>query len=293
LTEHIDLTAYKGEYFTNPDGLQQYYRDYDVAPAGAPTVLCLPGLTRNSRDFEEIAAHLAPTCRVICAEMRGRGNSDWDPDPARYRPDVYVSDTMALLKHLGTDRVIILGTSLGGMMAFIIAMMHPGTIIGAVINDIGPEVDPKGIARIKAYVGKGTPPTTWAEAYTAIKSSAATVYPKFSDEEWRWFTHKLFADKVGVPIIQYDPAISKTFDAENAEAAPPPDFWPIFQAFYSIPTVVLRGGLSDLLSAETLEKMAKVHPDLVPVTVPDRGHTPLLNEPECITAIDALIKKVS
>ena len=287
------MANYREQYFTNPDGLQQYYRDYNQAPAGTPTVLCMPGLTRNSRDFEDIANHLAATCRVICVEQRGRGNSDWDPDPARYRLDVYVADMMALLAHLGISKVIAIGTSLGGLMTFIIAAMHPGTIVGAVINDIGPELDPKGIARIKSYVGKGTPPTSWEEAYAATKASASEVYPNFADTDWQWFTHKLYADKDGKPEILYDPAIGKTFDEDNNDTAPTPDFWPIFEALHSVPTLVLRGKLSDIISAETLEKMARLHPDLVALTVPDKGHTPLLNEPECYRAIDALFEKCS
>jgi len=285
------LAIYTDNYFTNPDRLQQYYRDYNSAPKDAPTVLCMPGLTRNSRDFEDIAVHLAPTCRVICAEQRGRGNSDWDPDPTRYRIDVYVADMMALLAHLDTDKVIALGTSLGGLMAFVIAAMHPGRLTAAIINDIGPELDPNGIARIKSYVGKGTPPTNWAEACQTIKNASSESYPDFKDADWQWFTHKIYADKDGKPELLYDPAIGKAFNAENSDTAPTPDFWPVFQAFYTIPTVVLRGEVSDILSAKTLEKMAHLHPDLVPVTVPRKGHTPLLNEPECNAAIDALIEK--
>jgi len=285
------LTDYSDQYFTNPDGLRQYYRDYNIAPPGSPTVLCMPGLTRNSRDFEDLARHLAPTCRVICAEQRGRGNSQWDINPARYSLDTYVADMMALLAHLDMDKVIAIGTSLGGLITMMMVAMHPGVICGAVINDIGPELDPKGIARIKSYVGKGTPPTNWQEAYAAVKSANTGVYPDFTDKDWQWFTRKLYADKSGKPVLLYDPAISKNFDADNEESAPSPDLWPVFEACYTIPTVVLRGELSDILSAETLAKMARLHPDLVPVIIKSKGHVPLLNETECFQAIDALIEK--
>jgi len=283
------LKNYSENTFTNPDGLKQYYRDYDHAGAGAPVVLCMAGLTRNTRDFAEVADHLARTCRVIAVDQRGRGNSDWDPDPSRYRPDVYVSDMMALLGHLNVPKVIAFGTSLGGIMTFMIAAMHPGTLKGALINDIGPEIDPAGITRIKSYVGKGTPPATWADAVALVKSASFASFPKFSEDEWLWFTRKLFTDKDGKPVAQYDPAISKNFDANDDQSSP--DLWPVFDLSAGIPMVVTRGIHSDILSAETLSKMAARHPDLTAVTVADRGHTPLLTEPECVPAIDALIEK--
>jgi len=283
------LSKYTEHTFTNPDGLKQYYRDYNSAGEGAPIVLCMAGLSRNTRDFAEVASHLAATCRVIAVDQRGRGNSDWDPDPNRYRPDVYVGDMMALLSHLEISQVIAFGTSLGGIMAFMIAAMHPGTLTGTLINDIGPEIDPAGITRIKSYVGKGTPPETWADAVALVKSASFASFPKFSDEEWLWFTQKLFAEENGIPVAQYDPAISKNFDADNDQSAP--DLWPVFDLSASIPIVVTRGVHSDILAAETLNKMAARHPDLTAITVADRGHTPLLTEPECIPAIDTLIEK--
>lgn len=284
------MTDYTDNYFTNTDGLRQYYRDYNSAGADAPIVLCMPGLTRNSKDYEGVAVHLADSCRVICIENRGRGNSEWDPDPSRYRPDVYVADVMALLKELGISQVVAFGTSLGGLMTIMMAAMHPGTLTGAIINDIGPEVDPKGIERIKSYVGKGTPPKDWPQAIGAVKFANARVYPKFTEEEWEWFTRKLYDEVDGRLMAQYDPAISKNFEETDDQSAP--DLWPVFDMLKSVPTVVLRGELSDILSAETLEKMALRHPDLTPVTVPDKGHVPLMIEPECLQAIDTLIARL-
>lgn len=283
------LAEYSDEYFTNPDGLQQHYRDYNHAGPDAPVVLCMPGLTRNARDFEDIADHLSDRCRVICVEQRGRGLSDWDPEPSRYLPVTYVGDMMALLDHLGVAEVIAIGTSLGGLMTILIQAMHPGMLKAAVINDIGPEIDPKGIARIKSYVGKGTPPQNWDEVLEAVKKANNGVYPNFTDEEWLWFAHKLYDDKDGKPTPMYDPAISQNFENEDSQSAP--DLWPVFRALHSIPTVVLRGEISDILSAETLDRMAAEHPDLVPVTVPGLGHVPLMREPESKQAIDALIAR--
>lgn len=285
------MANYTSAYFINPDGLSQYYRDYNEAPDGAATVLCMPGLTRNSKDFADIAAHLASRCRVICVEQRGRGLSDWDPDPSRYRPDVYVSDMMALLTHLGVDEIIAFGTSLGGLMTIMMGALNPGTLIGAIINDIGPVVDPVGITRITSYVGKGTPPQNWEEAIDNVKHANTGVYPKFTEEDWVAFTHKLYTDVDGKPVVGYDPAISQNF--ENTKDQSAPDLWGIFSALYGIPVIALRGALSDILSAETLAQMAERHPDLTPVTVPDKGHVPMMTEPECLAAIDSLITKCS
>lgn len=281
------MAQYEDCFFTNPDGLKQHYRDYNNAGADAPVVLCMPGLTRNPKDFADIADHLADRCRIIAIANRGRGKSDYDPEPSRYMPLTYVSDVMALLKHLGISQVIALGTSLGGLMTILIQAMHPGTLKAAIINDIGPEVDPKGIARIKSYVGKGTPPASWEEAYAAVKRANDGVYPNFSEEDWRWYTHNLYEDVDGKPAVQYDAAISQNFENSDDQAAP--DLWPAFGMLHSVPMVVLRGELSDILSAETLERMAREHPDLEPVTVPGLGHVPLMREEVCQAAIDRLI----
>lgn len=283
------MLNYTENYFTNPDGLKQFYRDYNYAPPKAPTVLCMPGLTRNSRDFSEIAEHLATTCRVICVDQRGRGLSAWDPDPSRYRPNVYVADMMALLAHLKVSKVIAFGTSLGGLMTILISALHPGTLIGAIINDIGPVVDPAGIIRIKSYVGKGKPPTTWAEAVKIVKGANTGVYPKFTELDWDALTQKLYRLEGDVPVQLYDPAISQNFENTSDQSAP--DLWGVFSTLYTIPVVTLRGALSDILSDATLREMVHKHPDLIPVTVADKGHVPMMTEPECIAAIDILIKK--
>lgn len=285
------MAEYQDCFFTNTDGLKQHYRDYNTAPEGAPVVLCMPGLTRNPKDFSDIADHLADRCRIIAIANRGRGKSDYDTDPSRYMPMTYVADVMALLKHLGIDQVIAIGTSLGGLMTILMGALHPGTLKAAVINDIGPEVDPVGIARIKSYVGKGTPPETWDDAVAGVKRANAGVYPDFSEDDWRWYTENLYEDVGGKPVVQYDPAISQNF--ENADDQSAPDLWPFFKAMHTVPTVVLRGELSDILSAATLTRMADEHPDLTPVTVPNLGHVPLMREPECKATIDELIARVT
>ncbi len=283
------MADFTDEYFTNSDGLKQHYRDYNSVPDGAPTVLCMAGLTRNAKDFACIADHLADRCRLICVEQRGRGLSDWDPDPTRYAPVTYVGDMMTLLAHLGLEKIITIGTSLGGLMTIMINAMHPRVIKAAIINDIGPEIDPAGIARIKSYVGVGTPPTTWDQAVAAVKAANPGVYPNFTHDDWVNFTHLLFVDEDGKPVVQYDPALRQNFDSQDDQSAP--DLWPIFGLMHAVPMVVLRGELSDILAADTLERMAREHPDLNAVTVPDVGHVPLMKEAIVHEAIDALIDR--
>ncbi|MFC3050886.1 alpha/beta fold hydrolase [Kordiimonas pumila] len=291
MTNSDHYNKYVDSFFTNPDGLKQYYRDYNHVATGSPVVLCMPGLTRNSKDFADIAAYMADRCRVICVEQRGRGKSEWDQKPERYRPDVYVADMVALLEHLGIKTVIAFGTSLGGMMTMLMATVKPDCVKGAILNDIGPEIDQTGVARIKSYVGKGIPPKTWEEAVRAVKFANRGVYPTFTDTNWEEFTHKLYHIENGTPIIEYDPALSKNFESSKDQTSP--DLWPFFDALSMVPIVVLRGALSDILSAETLKEMEERHPDLTPVTVPDKGHVPLMTEPECKKAIDELLKKCS
>lgn len=281
--------SYRDEYFTNRDGLKLHYRDFNRAPAGAPVVLCMPGLTRNARDFGYIADHLAPRCRLICVEQRGRGQSDYDPDPTRYSPATYVEDMFELLDALKLTSVYAIGTSLGGLMAMMMQATRPGVFKGVVINDIGPEIDPKGIERITSYVGKGTPPQNWEEAVTATKFANANVYPDFEDADWLEFTHLLYDEIEGKPVAAYDPAIRNNFTQNSDQSAP--DLWPIFEAMHSIPLLVLRGEHSDILSHETLIRMAQEHPNCITVTVPKIGHVPLMREPEVQTAIETLIMR--
>ena len=281
--------AYTDSYFINDDGLKQHYRDYNTVSAEAPVILCMPGLSRNAKDIGFIANHLADRCRLICVEQRGRGLSDWDPRPERYAPITYVADMFALLKHLELHEVIAIGTSLGGILTIMMNAAKPGMIKGAIINDIGPEIDPKGIERITSYIGKGTPPKTWDDAVKAVKFANRGVYPDFTEEDWHMLTRFTYEDKEGMPVSQYDPAIRQNFETNNDQSAP--DLWPLFDATKSIPLVILRGELSDILSAETLSRMEREHPDLEAVTVKGLGHVPLMREPESQAAIDRLISR--
>ena len=278
------MTDYDDVYFTNADGLQQHYRLYDRAGGGAPTVLCLPGLTRNARDFAHVADQLAGRCRMVLVEQRGRGLSAWDPQPERYAPPAYVADMFALLDHLGLDSVHVIATSLGGLMTMLMQAARPGVIKTAVINDIGPHIEAAGIEKIKGYVGGGAPRRTWDEAVAAVKTIAGDVYPDFDADQWMAFTKRLYTEKDGSIVLDYDPALANNFRQDTDNAAP--ELWPVFEPMKTVPTLVTRGALSDILSADTLDKMQAEHPDLAALTLPRIGHAPILDEPEVVAALE-------
>jgi pimeloyl-ACP methyl ester carboxylesterase len=284
------MTRARDIYYTSTDGLALYARDYPGPADARLNVLCLPGLTRNSRDFANLAAALSTTYRVICPDQRGRGRSAYDPDPSRYQPLTYVADMWALLDHLQIHKVAIIGTSLGGIMAMVMAATRPDRIVGAVLNDIGPEIDPAGLARIQSYVGKMAPPATWADAVAQTKALNAAIFPHMDEAHWESFTRALYREGPdGRPVLDYDPAISRNVDSGNAA---PPDMWPLFDTLKATPLVVIRGGTSDILSAATMAQMRARHPQLVTVEVPGVGHAPMLDEPEARDAIIGFLKSL-
>lgn len=285
------MSAYRESFIAAPDGLQLYVRDYGTADTSKIPVLCLAGLTRNTRDFDDIAMHIARDRRVIAADMRGRGRSAYDPNWENYSIPVEAGDVLAILAALNLPKVIVLGTSRGGLLATVLAAMKPDVLGGVVLNDVGPEIDPKGIARIASYVGVAvTPPETWDDAMARAKQINGTLFD-MPDSEWMRMTRATYREEGGKPVLDYDMKIG---DATRAAMAQPQQFdpWMLFGAFASIPLLVVRGENSDLLSAETVVKMKAVKPDMKSVDVPGRGHAPLLNEPASIAAIDAFLAEL-
>ncbi|MBM3504680.1 MAG: alpha/beta hydrolase [Alphaproteobacteria bacterium] len=269
------------------DGRRLYVRDYDAGhDHGA--VLCLPGLTRNSKDFDPIARHLAERHRVVCLDLRGRGQSEWDPSGESYRPDVYVSDVLSVLAALGIHRVAVIGTSLGGIVAMGIAVARPSTLAGVTLNDIGPELAREGIQRIASYVGQPAIFDTWDSAVDAYRQRYAVAYPDLPGEAWPLHARNAMTERQGRIVFDYDPGIATALRG----AGPPQDLWPQFRAMAHLPVMVLRGGLSDLLSQETCVKMAAAMPAMEVVEIPRVGHVPLLDEPIAVRAIDAFLAKV-
>lgn len=274
------------------DGLELFVREYrpDGAPVGSP-VLCVPGLTRNHRDFASLAASLATTHRVLTPDLRGRGQSGWDANPANYQPLVYVGDLVTVLAALGVPRVFWIGTSLGGLLAMMAAAMRPGLLAGVVLNDIGPEIDPAGAARIASYVGQLPPVRSWDDAAAQARLVNGAALPDFTEADWLRFARCAYRDDGnGVPVPDMDPRIG---DAVRTAAGPVPDMWPLFRALAAVPTLAIRGALSDILSAATLERMRQQKPDLETLVLPGRGHAPTLDEPDCRTAIRRLLDRVA
>jgi len=277
--------------YDSQDGLALHARDYaGRAPAGAPAVLCLHGLTRNGADFEALAHHLAGRYRVIVPDQRGRGLSAYDPDPSHYQPLVYVRDTWRLLGHLGIEQVAIVGTSMGGLMAMMMVAAWPERIRGVVLNDIGPEVDPRGLARITSYVGRSRPVTDWTEAARAVAELNRDVFPDYDDADWREMARRTYReDERGAPVLAYDPAIAQPIETSE-DAAVPPSLWPLFDLMRATPALVIRGETSDILAPGCVERMRQRKPDLQLCVVPRRGHAPDLSEPAAVEAIDAFLR---
>ena len=273
-----------------PDGVCIHARDYTSEGNGVP-VVCLPGLTRNAKDFEVIAPYLAQSRRVICPDFRGRGRSSY-ADPQTYRPDVELADTLALLDHLGISRVAVVGTSRGGIVALIMAAKAPDRLAGVVFNDIGPRIDRQGLLRIRNYLGSDPQFVSWEQAVVALKATNPG-FQTLSEAEWMGFARRVFRDENGLPRADYDTQLTQTLpSAEDIEAGKVPELWPLLDLMAGIPSAVLRGEHSDLLSIETVAEMQSRLPKLHAVAVKDRGHVPFLDEPECLTAIDKWLDAV-
>ena len=282
--------TYRDIVYQSPDGLALYARDYG---GNGPALLCMHGLTRNSADFHDLALHLRGRFRVISVDQRGRGRSAYDPTVANYRPDVYCADMLALLGQLNLSSVIVIGTSMGALMTMMMAASNPGLFSAAVINDIGPEIDPAGLKRIAGYVGKTAPFENWAAAANVLKAQGPDVFPKYSEAEWMDFARRTCVETDdGRVRFNYDPAIAEPFNSDDTVAAPP-DMWPLYEALNNIPVLVIRGATSDILAPETAQKMVATHPNAGLVTIPNIGHAPMLTEPESLAAIDAFLESLS
>ncbi|MDU9002932.1 alpha/beta fold hydrolase [Sedimentitalea todarodis] len=271
-------------HFETPDGLRLYFEDTGT---GQP-LLCLPGLTRNTRDFDFLKPHMT-SCRMIAMDYRGRGQSEHASDFNSYSVPQEAQDVVALLDHLGLEKVTILGTSRGGLIAMALAAMHPDRLAGVILNDVGPVIAPGGIERIMEYVGRVPPYRTLDEAAGAM---AAALGPQFRDltaEVWHRMAAAQYEETATGLTLRYDLRLRDALLAQ-AEAGPPPDLWPLFDALLPLPVGVLRGANSDILSAGTLADMQARHSGLIATTVPNRGHVPLLDEPASLDLIHRILK---
>ncbi|MFC3173805.1 alpha/beta fold hydrolase [Novosphingobium bradum] len=284
------MTAFEDRHWTSPDGLRLHYRAYGEAQPGRAPALCLPGLTRNARDFEDLAPRLAQARQVLCPDMRGRGDSAYAKDSATYNPLQYVEDVEALLAEAGIERFVAVGTSLGGLVTMLLALRDPRRLAGAVLNDVGPVIEAEGLARIRGYVGTGRSFPTWMHAARALEETHAAAYPGFMATDWLRMAKRMMAvGQNGRIAFDYDMKIAEPFSQPGGEAGV--DLWPAFAALAGRPVLVLRGELSDLLSAETAAEMARRMPEAEVVTVVGRGHAPTLDEPEAAAAIERLLDR--
>ena len=275
-----------GSFVVVADGLRLHYRDYP-GPAGKAPLLCLHGLTRNSRDFTDFAERHSPEWRVLAADFRGRGLSDYDPLPARYTPVTYAADVLHFLNALEIDRAVFIGTSLGGLVTMAIAAIAPQRIAASILNDVGPELTAGGLERIRSFVGKDVRFATWDEAAEAIAANNRRLPQGYSHDDWVEMAHRVCREDKGEIVFDYDMAIALPFETHGP--VPKVDLWPLFKALGQRPLLVVRGEQSDLLSADALEKMHEAAPGMKSVTVPGVGHAPTLDEPEALEAIDALL----
>jgi pimeloyl-ACP methyl ester carboxylesterase len=270
-------------HFTTFDGLKLHYWDESE---GQP-VLCLPGLTRTGNDFNEMAPHLSDV-RLIRLDSRGRGDSDWDPNPMNYAVPVEAKDALALLDHLGVDKVTAFGTSRGGMVSMMIAAMAKPRLAGVLLNDVGPELDRADLQAIVDGLGRNPPYKTYEEA-AAKYPTDWPGFPNVPPERWMVEVRRLWKEVPEGLAVRYDPALRVS--SEAVMAGPPVDLWPLFDALAGLPLALLRGANSRLLTPETVAKMQARRPDMIFAEVPDRAHIPFLDEPESLGVIRALLER--
>lgn len=274
------------------DGLSLHVRDYGSPGGERLPVVCLHGLARTSADFHRLATALATARgqarRVIAMDYRGRGRSDYDPNPANYNVGVELNDVLTVQAALGIGRSVFIGTSRGGILTMLLAATNPAIVAGAVLNDIGPVIEPQGLMRIKGYVGKLAQPASFAEGGEMLRRLFGAQFTALSTEDWTAFAERSFVERDGKLVAGYDPALAETLATYNPDQPLPP-LWPQFDALAGVPVMVVRGANSDLLSPDTVAAMRQRHPGLQVIEVADQGHAPLLMEDDVIARIGAFV----
>jgi len=297
--------AFSEQHYISRDGLKLYYRQYGRAEQ---VIVCLPGLTRNSKDFHSLAEHLGEDWRVLCPDFRGRGQSQWDPKPSHYNVGYYVRDTWRLLDELEVKQCVIIGTSLGGLVAMNMAGQQPSRLRGIVLNDIGPEIPPEAVGRILQYAGRTPAANSWQAAAEQVKANYELAFPSMPEGFWEDYVHLSWHETDNGRVEpDMDRAIGDSLRKAHSAAGVlrrmrkwgllrkiggvSIDTWDAFRCV-AMPCLVLRGEVSDVLTPEIVQKMKQIKPGLISVTVPDRGHAPLLNELEALAAIDEFLRKL-
>ncbi len=285
----VGPVQYEDGFWWSKDGLRLHYRDYPGRD-DRPPIICLPGLTRNARDFAHVADRLAGDWRLICVDLRGRGESAFAKFPMSYAPITYLQDIEDLLGTLKIDRFVAFGTSLGGLLTMLLASAKPGRIAGALLNDIGPVIEDEGLARIRSFVGRSGSWPSWMHAARAASNLHGHAHPDYDLPQWIALAKRLYRlTAQGRIIPDYDPRIAEPM----RHPTEPVDLWPAFEALGEVPVRILRGTTSDILSAETAAAMVKRLPNAALTLIPRTGHPPELDEPAAIKAIDGLLKLVA
>jgi pimeloyl-ACP methyl ester carboxylesterase len=281
--------------FTSSDGLALYARDYHAhaGPAHLP-VICIHGLTRNSSDFDELAPEIARLGRrVIAVDVRGRGHSARDPNPANYNPIVYAADVQKLMQDLGIARAVFVGTSMGGLITMTLAARRLELVAAAILNDIGPIISPKGLDRIAGYTGKAAALSSWEDAACYIKDINACAFPDNPEEEWhKWAQRAFEQDAEGRLAPRYDPNIAIALQTGKLRPTSLASRMAFRRLARKRPTLFIRGGLSDLVEPEQAAWMCKTAPDMQYAEVPNVGHAPMLTEPQALAAIRSFLAQV-
>lgn len=287
-----NASGYKPAHFQTDDGLKLFARDYSSSLSALTPLLCLPGLTRNSRDFETVAPWLAQTRRVVAMDFRGRGLSHYASDPASYRPDVELNDTIAFLDFLEIDRVAVIGTSRGGIVGMLMASFFHDRLGGLFLNDVGPELDRGGLLRIRNYLGAQGEFASWEMAIADLKSNSSG-FESLTGDEWLAFARRVFKPVNGVPRADYDAALLHAFPSvEDITAGRVANLWDFFGAIGNLPVSLARGEHSDLLSADTVAAMKQRNAGLDATTIPGRGHAPFLDEAAAKEALMRWLERV-
>jgi pimeloyl-ACP methyl ester carboxylesterase len=279
-------------FVSAPDGLRLYARRFGSS-SGRPPVVCLPGLARTTLDFDSVATALAGDAEqrrhVIAIDYRGRGRSDYDPNPANYSLATELADLLAVLTALEVPPAVFLGTSRGGILAMLLATVRPAAIAGVILNDIGPVIETQGLLRIKSYVGRLPQPKSYDDGGEILRRVLGAQFPTLTQDQWTLFAQRTFEDKDGSLKVRYDPKLALVLEGISATQSLPP-LWKEFEALALVPAMLIRGANSDILSAETVEAMRVKRPDMTVLEVPDQGHAPLLAEREVISAICTFVE---
>ena len=274
------LQSFRDVYCQSADGLKLHAKIIGPDDSTALPVLCLPGLTRTTDDFDDIARAIATDPakprKVVAVDYRGRGLSDYDPDPAKYAVPVELGDVLTIAASLGISRAILLGTSRGGLISMALAAAQPQLLAGVILNDIGPELDIRGLMKIKGYLASPPPVATWDDAARGMKGLFGGVFPALTAADWMAWGRRAFREKAGGGLERtYDLNISRTLDGLDP-TNPLPQVWELFDKLAGVPLMLIHGGLSDLLSLQGVQDMIARRPDIELVTVADQGHAPLL-----------------